>query len=469
MKTALSALLLFTSMACGSVTSSSDAGSDAFEEPNPDSGTAPSLTSVDPPSGIVTTEVTLTGTAFGAAEGTVTVDGVTATVFSWSDTQILLAIPDVMPGPADIEITPATGPFLTAYEAFRVILPPSVYVHNAANDPTSTFDTVTVLTYVPETGRLTEMGAPVSIGAAASGFGGCSSSLKVHEGTRRLFVTAGGSIGVFDIDPVSGALTAVAGSPFAAGGTRLFGIEVNAAGTRLFAGEWNAAVVVMDIDGAGALTAVTGSPFASGTPDTDIPMLSRNESFLYVNTESAVFGGYAVGAAGGLTALTGSPFASSNSFGADTRPGHDQLYIPDSGGAIRAWNLDPTTGAPTEIAGSPFAATAPAGYPHFPAFTADGGRMYVSAYSSGYLFGFDVDDAGVPTPLTGSPWDTALAQGISCMAVSADGRHLVALHEGAKQVAVFGLAGDGVPAQVTGSPFTQTTPAEDASGLAITF
>ncbi len=221
----------------------------------------------------------------------------------------------------------------------------------------------------------------------------------------------------------------------------------------------------------GALTAVSGSPFATGTADADIPMLSRNESFLYVNTEGGVFAGLAVEGNGALTALTGSPFAGSQSFGADTRPGHDQMYIPDSGGSIRAWNLDPTTGAPTEISGSPFTATAPVGFPHFPGFTPDGDRMYVSGYVGGYLFGFAVDAAGVPTAIAGSPWDfsATLAQGISCLAVSLDGRHLVALHEGGKQVAVFGLAGDGTPAHVTGSPFAQTTPAEDASGLAITF
>jgi hypothetical protein len=53
--------------------------------------------------------------------------------------------------------------------------------------------------------------------------------------------------------------------------------------------------------------------------------------------------------------------------------------------------------------------------------------------------------------------------------VSRDAGHLLAVGENQKKVAVFTLNAAGVPAQVAGSPFVQTTPVESAGGIAITF
>jgi hypothetical protein len=54
---------------------------------------APSITGVNPASGAPGTPVTITGTNFGAAQGTVTIGGVAATVTSWSATSITVTVP----------------------------------------------------------------------------------------------------------------------------------------------------------------------------------------------------------------------------------------------------------------------------------------------------------------------------------------------------------------------------------------
>ena len=56
---------------------------------------APSITSLTPTSGAVGTSVTITGTNFGATQGTstVTFNGTAATPTSWSATSIVVPVP----------------------------------------------------------------------------------------------------------------------------------------------------------------------------------------------------------------------------------------------------------------------------------------------------------------------------------------------------------------------------------------
>jgi hypothetical protein len=455
--------------ACGSVETAPDARTP--DGASIDAAAPPTLTSVVPPSGVVTTQITLTGSDFGAARGAGTIDvgGAEGTVISWSDTQIVATVPaSLFPGDADVTVTTAGG--VTGPQPFTVTLPPMAYVNNDSNDTTTGFDSVTAMSFDPSTGALAQLGSPISIGVPTPSYGGCSSSALIHEHTRRLFVTGTGAVAVFDIDPVTGALTPVTGSPFQTGTNQYYGIAINAAGTRLFVADYTGFISVFDVSSTGVLTPLTGSPFPSGGPS-DTPVLTSNASFIYTNNENNTFSALGVAGTGELTPLASSPFATggTNSFAAGRRPGHDQLYIPDATTGIAAWNLDPVNGTPTPVPGSPFAFTATAGQLHFPAFTADGNRVYISSYSTGSVYGFDLDASGSPTQIAGSPWDLAntLASS-SCMAVSQDGRFLLVADEGNARVGVQTLAGDGTPTPVTGSPFAVTAPS-DISGLAITF
>src|SRR5208283_3968745 len=67
----------------------------AFKAVSSGSGTAPSITNVNPSSGAVGTSVTITGTNFGATQGTSTVkfNGTAGTPTSWSATSITVAVP----------------------------------------------------------------------------------------------------------------------------------------------------------------------------------------------------------------------------------------------------------------------------------------------------------------------------------------------------------------------------------------
>ncbi len=456
--------------ACGSVLEIPDAstGDDVIDAIEIDAAVTPTLTAIEPAGGIVTTEVTLTGANFGATEGASTVSFGTAEagIVSWSDDKIVARVPDILPASFDVTVTTSNG--TTAAHPFRVRLPPMVYLNNGALDSTAGANTVTALSFNPETGELTQVGGPISTGTTESGWGGCATSAAVHEGSRQLFASGGTAVAIFDIHPVTGALTPVVGSPFVSGGSTAWGVRSNRAGTRLFVAHATGGIGVLDISGAGAVP-IVGSPFA--VDNVHGLALSQNEMFLYANSESAVFHGLSVAGNGALAPLVGSPFAQSGGFSfGDMRPGVDHLYIP-GGSSLASFAINPATGAPTAIAGSPFPITSPAGTPHYPAFTPDGSRLYIGTHGDGVLQGYSLDASGIPTALSGSPW-TFTPSGVNattCVALSRDGRYLISNAEGSKQVSVFSLAVDGVPTLVTGSPFTQTTPSEDASGLALTF
>ena len=452
--------------ACGSVEKQhSDAAVDApppGDAPMVDAPVAPQIASVSPAKGIVTTAVTISGSRFGAAQGSVTIGGAAATVATWSDTSIALTVPDVLPGDADVVVTTAAGNSPPA--TFQVILPPAIYLENDVAGA-DTFDSVSALAFDPGTGAVTQIGQPVTMGVAPSGYGGCSTSIYAHAHTRHLFAAAGGKVAVYTIDPVTGGITPITGSPFDAGGARSFAVMTNAAGNRLFVANYDGHNVgVFDVAADGTPTPVAGSPFTAPFA-IDTLALSKDETFLYVNSYGASYTGFSVASNGALTALAAQ---NTGGTGIMRRPGTDQLLIPSSSNTLGVWSVA-ADGSVTPITGSPFALNG-GGTTQTGAFTPDGGRVYFGPYGTGNIIGYSLAADGTPTALTGSPWSFATSlSSISCVAVSQDSGYLVAVGENQQKVGVFTLDTAGTPAQVTGSPFTFLPASSSASGLAITF
>lgn len=426
----------------------------------------PDITDVDPDSGIVTTTVTVTGTNFGATQGssTVSIGGTVVTPTSWADDEILFDVPDTLfPGTADVMVN------VNATDSnavpFDVLLPRTVYTNNDA------FPNTVSAFAMDAAGALTAVaGSPYATGEDTGSFGGDSSSVTVNRATRRLFATNDTSVAVFDIDPVTGALTAVAGSPFATGGTFAYGVRANAAGTRLFVancGDNSIAVYNVAVDG--VLTAVAGSPFAGLSGDClDTPQIVAGEGFLAVTDELSALSVFAIDAAtGALTEIGGSPFALGGyTFGSRMDPSGTYLYVPDTDNkTLQVFTFDAVTGVPTEIGGSPVA-VATTDFNNGLAFTPDGARVYHGVFGEPELHAFDVA-AGLPTALGASPFTIAGVSGTTSMSVSRDGAFLATAHEGDQVINVFSLAADGTPTAVAGSPFASDDVNSDISGLVI--
>jgi len=123
------------------------------------------------------------------------------------------------------------------------------------------------------------------------------------------------AVGVYSISS-SGALTAVAGSPFPASASP-FDVEVNCSGRLVFVidnGSFNgsySAIDVYSMSSGGALTPVSGEPFYNGTSSTSGGLaLSPNGQFLFVSdTFSNDISSMSIGSDGTLSQVSGSPFA----------------------------------------------------------------------------------------------------------------------------------------------------------------
>lgn len=82
----------------GSSTSSSASSGGSSTSSSSGGGNQPVINSLNPTSGIVGATVTISGSNFGSNQGSVIVDDDTATITSWSDSEIQITIPDPQPG-----------------------------------------------------------------------------------------------------------------------------------------------------------------------------------------------------------------------------------------------------------------------------------------------------------------------------------------------------------------------------------
>jgi hypothetical protein len=107
----------------------------------------------------------------------------------------------------------------------------------------------------------------------------------------------------------------------------------------------------------GALTAISGSPFAAGVfPDS--VAVDPTGKFAYVgNAVSNNVSGYTINATtGALTAISGSPFAGGMGVVAVDPTGKFAYVTNQASNNVSGYTINATTGALTAISGSPFAA-----------------------------------------------------------------------------------------------------------------
>ena len=172
-----------------------------------------------------------------------------------------------------------------------------------------------------------------------------------------------GSLRAYRIDPVAGSLSPLPGFPLAIAGSPMTA-RIDPQGRFLYVGTGEASLSVFQIDQAnGALSAVAGSPFMLGGSLATIAFHPTG-AFVYASFAAlpapAISGGircYAVDRTSGApTEVAGSPFATTLRGGAVVlHPSGKFLY---DGGAfatgVHAFTVDAATGALTAIAGSPF-------------------------------------------------------------------------------------------------------------------
>jgi 6-phosphogluconolactonase len=248
-----------------------------------------------------------------------------------------------------------------------------IYPNSVTVDPSGRFayvanfgdDTVSAYTINNSTGALRAVtGSPFAAGSGPN-------SVTVDPSGRFAYATNyyGNNVSAYTINNSTGALSAVAGSPFAAdeGSVSVtmdpsgrFAYVANEYGTGSGAGSVSAYTINSST---GALRAVAGSPFAAGTQPRSVTVDPTGQFAYVANSNNAVGNGdisaYTINnSTGALRAVAGSPFAAGHDpWSVAVDPSSRFAYVTNLKGAnVSAYTINSSTGALTVVAGSPFAA-----------------------------------------------------------------------------------------------------------------
>jgi 6-phosphogluconolactonase (cycloisomerase 2 family) len=249
------------------------------------------------------------------------------------------------------ELTTA-GTFTTGNNPVAAAIDPGsrfLYVANSGSN------TVTCYTVDSATGAATAIaGATVTTNFAPNG-------LAIDPLAGFLYVSTAfgnsGDVEGFSINAVTGALTPLAGSPFAS--FLATGLQVHPSGKYIYVSDETNGIRAYSINGMGALAEIAGSPFAAGNEPFGVSV-DLTGKFLYTaNFVSNDVSGFSIDAdTGKLSPVPGSPFAVGAS---PARAVVDTLglylYVPDAfDNTVRAYSID-LNGRLAAVSGSPFAAT----------------------------------------------------------------------------------------------------------------
>jgi 6-phosphogluconolactonase len=223
------------------------------------------------------------------------------------------------------------------------------------------------------------------------------------------------TIQAFTIDHTSGALIAISGSPFATGAAD--SIASDTAGRFLFVGNDNTGQIsVFQINATtGGLMVVPGSPFSAFNLDfVHLLAVDGSGKFLYAGQGLPALPIYAFSIdqnSGALSQLAGSPFALSVAGVRTDFTGKFAIGLSGSAGDnhLHVFSVDATTGALAEVNNSPFATVTPT--PLNLRIHPSSRFVYIFGVDSNNSFaaveGFRLDPStGAVTALAGSPFTT---------------------------------------------------------------
>jgi 6-phosphogluconolactonase (cycloisomerase 2 family) len=272
------------------------------------------------------------------------------------------------------------------------------------------------------------------------------------------FVYVSGHTGIYcyAVDAVTGALTALAGSPCDSG--VLTGVAVEPSGRFAYAtlSSSNEVTAYAINSSTGKLTAIVGSQLNGGGMDPVDITVDPSGQFVYMANYYGGISAFTINSVtGGLTAVSGSPFptASPDVYSVTVDPTGKFLYAACGlANAISAYVIDSSTGALTTVAGSPFLAGS---FPMTVRVDPSGRYAYVTNVNSNSISAYLVNSStGALTPIAGSPFSSAGGPG--GLAVDLSGRFLYVTNgtTNANTVSAFSINnGTGALTPISGSPF----------------
>jgi 6-phosphogluconolactonase (cycloisomerase 2 family) len=336
------------------------------------------------------------------------------------------------------------------------LAPNGKFAFSASNNGTK----IHAFTIDQTTGQLTEVsGSPFSTGFTT---GSTYPDIAVDAQSAHLYLASAGDSKVagFTISQTTGALTPLTGSPYAAGagagaipafspnGKFLYVMDQGATGT----GANSVSGYAIGTDG--SLTAIAGSPFAAGTNPSWISF-TPDGNFAYV-ADSGMddISAYSVNTTtGALTAL------STPMFQTDEHPedltidaAGKHLYAPvangSTAGAVQVFTIA-AAGTLTSVGSTPAGVT-----PVFLDIEPTGKFAYVASAAGAEVYGYSINaTTGALTALTGSPYSTGAGSRPQFITIDPSGKFGYTANEGAGTVSGFAIdSTTGVLTAVPSSP-----------------
>jgi DNA-binding beta-propeller fold protein YncE len=248
-----------------------------------------------------------------------------------------------------------------------------------------------------------------------------TNGLAAGPGGNFLYATAGVGVDAFSLSNL-GVPALIAGSPFLSGGS--LELAVDPSGKFLF---------VPDIDGpngvsaftidstTGVLTLVPGSPFlfAGQTVLNSRPfgiVVDSTGQFVFVALEATnqVAAFSIVSGTGALMPVPGSPFPAGNTPFLFATTGKF-LYVSNAlDGTVSGYSIDSASGVLTPLAGFPFSLPAAS-------LVADPSGKFLYGASGAGIFAFTINADGSLTPLSGSPFPAAGARLLTAVQLPTSG------------------------------------------------
>jgi len=349
------------------------------------------------------------------------------------------------------------GLLLSCGGATSVGNPPSPTSDRFAYVSNINSSTVTAYKVNSSTGVLTPIGG--------SPFGGVASptGLAISPNSELLAAgnTGGPGVSVFRLDKTTGSIAPVAGSPFlTSGGGYPIRTVFHTSGKFLYSAMIpcsSSNVWAFSVASSGALTPVPGSPFAGqtlvGLGGVNSIALHPSGKYLYSSGPFMGITAYLIDAtSGALSQLPGSPFIPAGAFFNSVlavHPSGNFLYMADfDADGVRVFPIADNGSVGTEIAGSPFASGVG---PRDLALDPSGKFVFVPNEGDLNVTSFTTDAGTGALTLVGNA-DTG--NGPSAVAVDSSGKFLYVTNYWDEKVSAYEVdSTSGALALVTGSPF----------------
>ena len=362
-----------------------------------------------------------------------------------------------------------TKVFLSVVPCASSLLAQGTFVYTN-NDRLSTANSVSAFSVAANGALAPVPGSPFLTGGTGVG-GGFFASNRITTAIVKDFLYAGNAgsnnVSAFSVNPATGVLTTVPGSPFATGGIADgFGISLATTPDDNFliaANGGSNTITVYTIAANGALGQVPGSPFPGGSGGSpDGIKVTPDGKFLAVAKPGApnAVSMFSISATGGLTPVLGSPFpagGTGSATGVDCNCSSNQLFIGESnfGSTIVSVQNIAVNGALSPIAGSPF--IGPGNNSNVVLLSPDDGKLFVSNQVSSSVTVFSVAAGGALTLVPGSPFPAPGSVDPSGMATNQAGTFLYTADIN-NVINGFSIAPSGALTSVPGSPFSNGFP-----------